>query len=159
MELRAVLAEPSDLEFAWRLFSSFVRNNLFSGKPGTRERADWNENSEREKFDATWQAVENYIISVDEEHVGWASLSRSENRILIENWHLEPEWRGRKVTETILGELIPKWRADGLIVETQILQGASMTNEAKAVARRLGFNAIGDQDSGADQDIETMRVE
>lgn len=159
MELKAAPADEADFDFAWQLFSSFVLENLFSGKPGARARSDWSDDSEREKFAANWSAVENYIISVDGERIGWASLSRHEDKISIENWHLVKDWTGRKVTETILQHLLPEWRAQGLAVEAEILQDASMTKEADSVAGRLGFKAVENGSALGNEKSKLMRLE
>jgi hypothetical protein len=77
MNLELKSADESNLDFAWSLYGDFVRRNMFSGGPGRRTAADWNEIAESQKFREYWGKKDKYVISVDDQAVPamWRSLA------------------------------------------------------------------------------------
>jgi hypothetical protein len=140
MDLELKLADDSHCDCAWSLYATFVRPNMFSGAPGRRAPADWNEAAEREKFCKYWDATDTYVIVVDDEIVGWAAIVKQENKITIENWQLLEAWRNKNISTIILGDLIQKWRAEGLEVEAAVLQESPTTSAAERVFSKLGLS-------------------
>jgi hypothetical protein len=141
MELELKSADDSNLDFAWSLYGDFVRKYMFAGAPGRRTGADWNETAENQKFCNYWGEKNKYIITVDGQVVGWAAIVRQGNKITIENLHLTEAWRNKDIFKIILGDLVPKWKADGLEIEAAILQETPMTAAAESVCRSLGFSS------------------
>jgi hypothetical protein len=141
LELKS--ADDSNQDFAWSLYSDFVRKYMFSGAPGRRTATVWNETTENQKFREYWGEKNKYIISVDDKVIGWAAIVKHGNKITIENWQLTEAWQNKDITKIILGDLVPKWRSEGLEVEAAILQGTPMTSAAEDVLSKLGFSSHG----------------
>ena len=139
LELRP--ADGRDVEFAWSLFGAFARQHMFSGGNGRREPKDWNELHEKRKFQTYWAESNKYTITVDNTVVGWAAIVKDNQKVTIENWHVVEEWQNRDLATIILGDLVPRWRHDGLQVEASVLRHAPMTSAAEKLLANLGFEA------------------
>jgi hypothetical protein len=139
MELEMSPVGNEYLDFAWSLYSEYVRHNLFSGASGRRGVDEWREDQERQKFADYWAEGNKYLITVDGEKIGWSAIVRTGGKIEIENWHLDAAWRNKNISSIILGNLVPKWRAEGLQIETSLLQGTPAAAAAEAVLAKLDF--------------------
>ncbi len=139
MDLELKPAEAVHRDFAWSLYSPFVRSNMFSGAPGRRPPADWDEAREQDRFNAYWVDGHKFIISVDQTPIGWAAIVKDAKRVCIENWQITEEWRGKNIDVIILGDQVPKWREEGLKVEASILQDSPPEAALEKVLSRLGF--------------------
>jgi hypothetical protein len=140
MDLELKAADEGNFDVAWALYADFVRQHMFSGAPGRRTAAEWNETTEIQKFREYWSEKNKYIITVDNNVVGWAAIVRQGNKITIENWHLTEAWRNRDIATIILGDLVPKWKAENLEVEAAVLQGTPMTGAVEGILSKLGFS-------------------
>lgn len=141
MNLELKPTNDSNLDFAWSLYADFVRKYMFSGAPGKRSPADWYETAEKQKFHEYWADKNKYIISVDDEIIGWAAIVRLDNKITIENWHIIETWQNKGVTKIILGDLVPKWKSEGLEVEADVLQGTTTTPIVENILSKLEFSS------------------
>ena len=139
MDLELKSADGNELDFAWSLYGPFVRQNLFSDTPGRRSGADWNESAERLKFQNYWAEGNKYVITVDNKPVGWAAIAKDPAKVIIENWHLTSEWQEKDIATIILGDLMPKWRTEGLQVEASVLQDSPTTSATESLLKKLGF--------------------
>lgn len=141
MDLELKPADDCDCEVAWALYAGFVRMNMFSGAPGRRAPTDWNEPAEDQKFRHYWDEKNKYVIAVDNEIVGWAAIVKQGNKVTIENWQLAEAWRNKHISTIILGDLLAKWKGEGLEVEAAVLQGSPTTSVAERLFSKLGFSA------------------
>jgi hypothetical protein len=140
MDLELKSADREHVDFAWSLYGEFVRKNLFSGGPGRRTAAEWNESAQRKQFQDYWDKKENYVITVDGKLIGWAVIVKEGSKVTVENWQLKEEWNAKHVTSIIWGALVPGWRAQGLEVEAAILQGTPGSPASERLLERLGFS-------------------
>src|SRR5262245_8033779 len=121
MDLELKPATADNLKFAWSIYSEFVRQNMFSGRPGRRPASDWHDDKEYKKFADYWNTSPQWIMTVDGKPIGWAAIKKGKQVVSIENWHVVAGWRNKGVSKIILGDLIPKWKREGLRVETDVL--------------------------------------
>lgn len=134
MELKAESATEDDIDFAWKLYSTFVKNNLFSEK-------EWLDQQEKKKFLNLWNESSCYRISVDGERIGFSTIKFSDKNVDVENVFLVEEWQNRKVTSHMFGSLVEEWRKKGMTINCQILDGAPNAEKARSVLKKVGLEA------------------
>ena len=147
MDLQVRPSSEDHSSFAWSIYSSFVKDNLFSGVSGARAPDEWSEDNERHKFENYWRQSETAVISVDGELIGWMSVARNVSEIEIENLFIVNEWQNRGVSTAIFSDLIPKWMGEGLRVSARILQNATHTAQASKLAKAVGLLNVADENN------------
>jgi hypothetical protein len=139
-------ARPDEVQFAWPLYSEFVRKNIFNDSPSRAARDRWNEANESNRFSEYWSKTGRYMIEIDDKVVGWMAAVETSGKITIENMFIVPEWQNKGIVERFMKEMTPVWRSKGLTIDVTLLKDGPTTAAISAMLKTLGYKTVRKED-------------
>jgi ribosomal protein S18 acetylase RimI-like enzyme len=103
----------------------------------------WDEAYQRQHFAAHFDPDHSQIVVTDGRDVGELSVVDRENGVLVSGIYILPEFQGRGLGTTILGDVIEHARMGRRPVSLQVLK----VNPARHLYERLGFVISGESET------------
>lgn len=136
-------ARDDESDFAWSLYGPFIVDKIYPVSKSPLAKSDWL-NEEQSKFRKRWSALESYVLEVDGTRVGWASLHKSNNRVIVQNIFVIPGESLVQVGTEFVLSLLGAWKAGGRTVEVPVLKGGPDYDQIIRALDRLGFKETAD---------------
>jgi ribosomal protein S18 acetylase RimI-like enzyme len=95
----------------------------------------WDEDVQRARFDASFEAGEIQIISVTDRDAGFIDVRHEAREIQLSNIMVDPEFQNRGIGSAVLRDLLARAQARRLPVRLQVMK----VNPARGLYERLGF--------------------
>lgn len=144
MELKVRPAEDSEAAYAWPMYEQFIQQHIYPKFRSEKSLDIWL-SDEKRKFSQVWGNGTPYIVEVDGQTIGWVSITKSNNRITVDNVFIEEAWQAKGVGEKIFEGMIPVWKAEKRVVQVPVLIGGPLSPQVEAKLTAMGFS-FGDQD-------------
>lgn len=139
MQLEVRLARPSEKEIAWPLYRSFIEKYMYPKFSENISSIDWCD-QEEELFSKKWEHTDNYIISIDEENVGWVGVRKSNNTIIAENIFVHEEFDSKGIIEKVLEEMANIWKSEERVVYVPVMDQEDTSKSIIKALERVGFS-------------------
>ena len=130
VDLTTSPAKHTDFDFCWAVYAPPVQALLATQIPG-----GWVDNSEKQKFETIWDSESTHLIFYDSKPVGWVSWRTYEDRVEIENLHIQPGYQRKTIGSIVVEYIAGNAKASAVPLEAEVLKGSSSI----AFFERLNF--------------------
>jgi ribosomal protein S18 acetylase RimI-like enzyme len=124
-------ANVDDREFLWRLHRATMREYV-------DKTWGWDDNWQRERFDEQFDPALLQIIEWVRQPVGYVSVRREADEILLASIEVAPEFQNRGIGSRLVLGLLDEANREQLAVRLFVLK----VNPARRLYERLGFQCI-----------------
>lgn len=139
MLLAVEKATPNDVDFAWGLYRDFIVTNIYEKHQIAKPLDKWIA-EEEDSFKQQWEGNESYLISIDNESVGWLSSATAGEKVTIENVFIVEQWQNKGIGEKIIEQITPQLRSAGKVVEIPVLIGTKTSAGIERTLSGLGYS-------------------
>jgi|ERR1043166_1853692 GNAT superfamily N-acetyltransferase len=130
-------ATETDFEYAWSVYKDTIKSHI---QPKLKR--EWLDAKEQEQFRTVWRPDEAYVITVDEQRIGWGAAKVSEKEVTIDHFYIEPAHQNKGYGSRLTSELLKRWKEEGRTVYANVLKDPRV----QAFAQRLGFANVRDDE-------------
>jgi ribosomal protein S18 acetylase RimI-like enzyme len=134
IEARRRAAAPGDREAARQLHHLAYRD------VAERQFGRWDEAAQDGYFDTAWHDHAHDVLEWDGRVCGYIALEFTDDRVVVHELVVHPEYQGRGVGSNVLRAIIAEARGAGLPVTLQVLHE---NHRAAALYQRFGFQVYG----------------
>ncbi len=126
-------AAPKHFDFALSLYLRTMQSY-------TAALMTWDEQKQREAFQAQWRPQDARIVRLGEADIGWLQVETAEAEIWLRSFYIAPEHQRRGVGSEVLRRLIEEQAASRKPLALAVLKN----NPARRLYERFGFSVIGE---------------
>lgn len=129
-------ATLNDVEFARNVHHRAFRDVV------TEHFGEWNQKGQDEFFEDAWKQGEHQILTYNGERCGYISVDENDEKIILNEIVLLPEYQNKGIGSDILNELISSSNEKHKALELQVLKN----NKAVGLYIKKGFNTTKETD-------------
>lgn len=132
-EITLTPADEDQYSFAIELY-------LLTMRPYSEALIPWDEDKQRESFNAQWKVSDVEVLHHFGERVGWLQIEEAPSQLWLQHFYIVPERQKRGIGGVVLEQVIARARGRAIVL------GVLKNNPARRLYERHGFRV--DQEEG-----------